>query len=44
MIQAGEYDIVVAGGMESMTEGPYLLPKARRGYKYGAGKVVDATE
>jgi acetyl-CoA C-acetyltransferase len=44
MIQAGEYDIVVAGGMESMTEGPYLLPKARRGYKYGAGTVVDATE
>jgi acetyl-CoA C-acetyltransferase len=30
--------------MESMTEGPYLLPKARRGYKYGGGKVVDATE
>ncbi len=44
MIQAGEYDIVVAGGMESMTEGPYLLPKARRGYKYGGGKIVDATE
>jgi acetyl-CoA C-acetyltransferase len=44
MIQAGEYDVVVAGGMESMTEGPYLLPKARRGYKYGAGTVVDATE
>jgi acetyl-CoA C-acetyltransferase len=44
MIQAGEYDVVVAGGMESMTEGPYLLPKARRGYKYGGGKVVDATE
>ncbi|MEJ2884904.1 acetyl-CoA C-acetyltransferase [Actinomycetospora aeridis] len=44
MIQAGEYDIVVAGGMESMTEGPYLLPKARRGFKYGAGTVVDATE
>ncbi len=44
MIQAGEYDVVVAGGMESMTEGPYLLPKARRGYKYGGGKIVDATE
>ena len=44
MIQAGEYDVVVAGGMESMTEGPYLLPKARRGFKYGAGTVVDATE
>ena len=44
MIQAGEYDVVVAGGMESMTEGPYLLPKARRGYKYGGGKIIDATE
>ena len=44
MIQAGEYDIVVAGGMESMTEGPYLLPKARRGYKYGSGTILDATE
>jgi len=44
MIQAGEYDIVVAGGMESMTEAPYMLPKARRGYKYGAGEIVDATE
>jgi acetyl-CoA C-acetyltransferase len=44
MIQAGEYDIVVAGGMESMTEAPYLLPKGRRGYKYGAGTVLDATE
>ncbi|HEY2191077.1 MAG TPA: acetyl-CoA C-acetyltransferase [Actinomycetospora sp.] len=44
MIQAGEYDIVVAGGMESMSEGPYLLPKARRGYKYGSGTILDATE
>jgi acetyl-CoA C-acetyltransferase len=44
MIQAGEYDVVVAGGMESMTEAPYVLPKARRGYKYGAGTIVDATE
>ncbi len=44
MIQAGEYDIVVAGGMESMTGAPYLLPKARRGYKYGGGTILDATE
>ncbi len=44
MIQAGEYDIVVAGGMESMTGAPYMLPKARRGYKYGGGKILDATE
>src|ERR1700741_4569921 len=32
---AGEFDIVVAGGMESMTGGPYLLPGARGGYRYG---------
>ncbi|NMO92453.1 acetyl-CoA C-acetyltransferase [Actinomycetospora sp. TBRC 11914] len=44
MIQAGDYDIVVAGGMESMTAAPYLLPKARRGYKYGGGQIIDATE
>ncbi len=44
MIQAGEYDIVVAGGMESMTGGPHLLPKARQGYKYGSGKLQDATD
>jgi acetyl-CoA C-acetyltransferase len=44
MIQAGDYDVVVAGGMESMTEAPYLLPNARRGYKYGSGKIIDATE
>jgi acetyl-CoA C-acetyltransferase len=44
MIQAGEYDIVVAGGMESMTSAPYMLPKARGGYKYGGGKILDATE
>jgi len=44
MIQAGEYDIVVAGGMESMTGGPHMLPKARQGYKYGPGTLVDATD
>ncbi|GAA4873589.1 acetyl-CoA C-acetyltransferase [Actinomycetospora straminea] len=44
MIQAGEYDIVVAGGMESMTGGPHMLPKARAGYKYGSGSLIDATE
>ena len=35
MIAAGEADIVVAGGMESMTNAPYLLPGARAGYRYG---------
>jgi acetyl-CoA C-acetyltransferase len=43
LIGYGEYDVVVAGGMESMTQGPYLLPKARSGYRYGNDEIVDAT-
>ena len=43
LIRAGECDIVVAGGMESMTNAPYLLPKARAGYRYGNAEIVDAT-
>jgi acetyl-CoA C-acetyltransferase len=42
MIAAGDGDIFVAGGMESMNNGPYLLPKARFGYRLGDGKLVDA--
>jgi acetyl-CoA C-acetyltransferase len=42
MIQAGEADIVVVGGMESMTNAPYLLPGARAGYRAGDQKVVDS--
>ena len=42
MIAAGDADIVVAGGMESMTNAPYLLPGARAGYRMGDNKVVDA--
>ena len=42
MIQAGEADIVVAGGMESMTNAPYLLPGARAGYRLGDQTVVDS--
>ena len=42
MIQAGEADIVVAGGMESMSNAPYLLPGARTGYRIGDQKVVDS--
>ena len=41
-IQNGEADIVVAGGMESMTNAPYLLPKARAGYRMGDGTLVDS--
>ncbi len=42
MIAAGEADIVVAGGMESMTRAPYLLQDARSGYRYGDGVLVDS--
>lgn len=40
-IKAGSANIVVAGGMESMTNAPYLLEKARAGYRMGHGKVID---
>jgi acetyl-CoA C-acetyltransferase len=43
LIQLGEADVIVAGGMESMTGGPYVLPKARTGYRMGNGKLIDAT-
>jgi acetyl-CoA C-acetyltransferase len=42
LIRAGEFDIVVAGGQESMTNAPHLLPKSRSGYKYGSIEVLDA--
>jgi acetyl-CoA C-acetyltransferase len=42
MINAGDADIVVAGGMESMTNAPYMLPKARAGYRMGNGELVDS--
>jgi acetyl-CoA C-acetyltransferase len=40
-IMLGEAEIIVAGGMESMTQAPYLLPKAREGYRLGNGEIVD---
>ncbi len=42
LIRAGEFDIVVAGGMESMTGAPHLLPGARRGFRYGSAQLIDA--
>jgi acetyl-CoA C-acetyltransferase len=42
LIRLGEYDIVVAGGMESMTSAPHLLPKSRTGYKYGPAELLDS--
>jgi acetyl-CoA C-acetyltransferase len=42
MIQAGDAEVVVAGGMESMTRAPHLLPGARAGYRLGDGTLVDS--
>ena len=42
LIRAGEFDVVVAGGMESMTGAPHLLPAARSGYKYGSVEMLDS--
>jgi acetyl-CoA C-acetyltransferase len=42
MIQNGDAEVVVAGGMESMTQSPYLLPKARAGDRMGNGELVDS--
>src|SRR5215211_5486056 len=41
LIRAGEVEIVVAGGMESMTQAPHLLPRSREGFKYGDVEVLD---
>jgi acetyl-CoA C-acetyltransferase len=42
-IRAGDAEVIVAGGMESMNMAPYLLPQARTGYRLGDGTVVDST-
>src|SRR5882757_5181124 len=42
LIRAGEFDIVVAGGQESMTQAPHLLAKSREGYKFGEVTMLDA--
>src|ERR1700748_3806758 len=41
-IQTGNAEIVVAGGMESMTNAPYLLPQARKGYRLGNSQIIDS--
>ncbi|WP_037304860.1 acetyl-CoA C-acetyltransferase [Amycolatopsis orientalis] len=41
LIRAGEFDLIVAGGQESMTQAPHLLPKSRAGFKYGDTTLVD---
>ncbi|MCB8993952.1 MAG: acetyl-CoA C-acetyltransferase [Nocardioidaceae bacterium] len=42
LIRAGEHEVIVAGGMESMTNAPHLLPKSREGLKYGDNTLVDS--
>jgi acetyl-CoA C-acetyltransferase len=42
LIRLGEYDVIVAGGMESMTNAPHVLKNSRKGYKYGAVEMIDA--
>ncbi|HET9897716.1 MAG TPA: acetyl-CoA C-acetyltransferase [Streptosporangiaceae bacterium] len=42
LIRAGEFDVVMAGGMESMTQAPHLLPGSRKGFKYGSAALIDA--
>ncbi|WP_061296874.1 acetyl-CoA C-acetyltransferase [Herbidospora cretacea] len=42
LIRAGEFDIVVAGGMESMSNAPHLLPGLRKGVKYGSAEILDS--
>ena len=42
LIAAGEFEVVVAGGMESMTNAPHLLPALRTGHKYGAVEMIDS--
>lgn len=41
LIRAGEFEVVVAGGQESMSQAPHLLPKSREGYKYGSITALD---
>ena len=44
MIEAGDAHVVVAGGMESMTNAPYLIPKGRGGYRYGNSEILDVIQ
>ncbi|HEX9440573.1 MAG TPA: acetyl-CoA C-acetyltransferase [Roseiflexaceae bacterium] len=43
LIRGGDAEVIVAGGMENMTRGPYLLPQARSGYRLGNGELIDST-
>jgi len=41
LVDSGDYRLIVAGGMESMSNAPYVLPGARNGYRFGDGKLID---
>jgi acetyl-CoA C-acetyltransferase len=43
LIRGGDAEVIIAGGMENMTRGPYLLPQARSGYRLGNGELIDST-
>src|SRR3954451_13970172 len=43
MVRAGDIEVGVGGGMESMSNAPYMLPQARFGFRMGDGKAIDAT-
>ena len=42
IIRSGDSDVIIAGGMENMTQSPYLLPKARAGFRMGHGEIIDS--
>ena len=44
LIRAGQAQVIVAGGMESMSQAPYVLPQARHGYRFGNGTLLDAMQ
>lgn len=44
LIRAGQAQVIIAGGMESMSQAPYVLPRARNGYRFGNGTLLDAMQ
>lgn len=42
IIRSGDSEVIIAGGMENMSQAPYLLPKARNGYRMGHGEIIDS--
>jgi acetyl-CoA C-acetyltransferase len=44
LVRLGEFEMIVAGGMESMSQAPHLLPGARKGYKFGPAELIDSMQ